>query len=74
MSKHGDLKIAFREFAIGRISKNNGLQYILDLIIQFHSSKLMPDTLKNRLLNLFDRTILLKPVITKNATGCANKI
>ena len=74
ISKHGDLKIAFREYAIGRITKNNSLQYILDLIIQFHSSKLMPDSLKNHLLDLFDRTILLKPVITKNATGCENKI
>jgi 2-octaprenyl-6-methoxyphenol hydroxylase len=74
ISKYGDLKIAFREYAIGRISRNNGLQYILDLIIQFHSSKLMTDTLKNYLLNLFDRTVFLKPVITKNATGCENKI
>jgi 2-polyprenyl-6-methoxyphenol hydroxylase-like FAD-dependent oxidoreductase len=74
ISKHGDLKIALREYAIGRIPKNNSLQYILDLIIQFHSSKLIPDTLKNYLLNFFDRTILLKPIITKNATGYENKI
>ena len=73
ISKNNDLKIAFREYAIGRITKNSSLQNLLDVIIQFHSSKLIPDILKNHLLNLFDRTILMKPVITKNATGCENK-
>tara|TARA_B100001059_G_scaffold231750_1_gene268238 strand:- start:742 stop:1821 length:1080 start_codon:yes stop_codon:yes gene_type:complete len=74
ISQSDDLKTAFREYAIGRISKNNSLQYILDLVIEFHSTTLMPDTLKSRLLNLFDSTVLMKPIIIKNATGCDNKI
>lgn len=72
--KHDDLKIAFREYAIKRISKNNSLQHILDLIIQFHSSTLMPDDLKKYVLNFFDKTLLMKPTIIKEATGCDNTI
>ena len=74
ISKHGDLKVIFREYAIKRISKNNSLQDILDLIIQFHSSKLLPDDLKKYLLKFFDKTVLLKPTIIKKATGCDNRI
>tara|TARA_A100001015_G_scaffold23088_1_gene26133 strand:- start:250 stop:735 length:486 start_codon:yes stop_codon:yes gene_type:complete len=72
--KHGDLKVTFREYAIKRIAKNNSLQRILDLIIQFHSSKLMPDDLKKYLLYYFDKTLLMKPTIIKKATGCDNRI
>ena len=72
--KHGDLKVTFREYAIKRIAKNNSLQHILDLIIQFHSSKLMPDDLKKYLLYYFDKTLLMKPIIIKKATGCDNTI
>ena len=72
--KHDDLKVTSREYAIKRISKNNSLQHILDLIIQFHSSKLMPDDFKKYLLNFFDKTLLMKPTIIKKATGCDNRI
>ena len=72
--KHGDLKVTSREYAIKRISKNNSLQHILDLIIQFHSSKLMPDDFKKYLLRFFDKTLLMKPTIIKKATGCDNRI
>ena len=72
--KHHDLKVISREYAIKRISKNNSLQHILDLIIQFHSSKLMPDDLKKYLLYFFDKTLLMKPTIIKKATGCDNRI
>jgi 2-polyprenyl-6-methoxyphenol hydroxylase-like FAD-dependent oxidoreductase len=72
--KHDDLKVTFREYAIKRIAKNNSLQNILDLIIQFHSSKLMPDDLKKYLLYYFDKTLLMKPIIIKKATGCDNTI
>ena len=72
--KHGDLEVTSREYAIKRISKNNSLQHILDLIIQFHSSKLMPDDFKKHLLNIFDNTLFMKPTIIKKATGCDNRI
>jgi 2-polyprenyl-6-methoxyphenol hydroxylase-like FAD-dependent oxidoreductase len=72
--KHHDLKVISREYAIKRISKNNSLQHILDLIIQFHSSDLMPDDFKKYLLNFFDKTLLMKPTIIKKATGCDNRI
>ena len=72
--KHHDLKVISREYAIKRISKNNSLQHILDLIIQFHSSELMPDDFKKYLLNFFDKTLLMKPTIIKKATGCDNRI
>ena len=72
--KHGDLKVTSREYAIKRIAKNNSLQHILDLIIQFHSSKLMPDDFKKYLLRFFDKTLLMKPTIIKKATGCDNRI
>ena len=72
--KYGDLNIIFREYAIKRISKNNSLQHILDLIIQFHSSKLIPDDFKKYLLNFFDKTLFMKPTIIKKATGCDNRI
>ena len=72
--KHDDLKVTSREYAIKRISKNNSLQHILDLIMQFHSSKLMPDDFKKYLLNFFDKTLLMKPTIIKKATGCDNRI
>ena len=72
--KHDDLKVTSREYAIKRISKNNSLQHILDLIMQFHSSKLMPDDFKKYLLKFFDKTLLMKPTIIKKATGCDNRI
>jgi 2-polyprenyl-6-methoxyphenol hydroxylase-like FAD-dependent oxidoreductase len=72
--KHGDLKVTSREYAIKRISKNKSLQHILDLIIQFHSSRLMPDDFKKYLLKFFDKTLLIKPTIIKKATGCDNTI
>ena len=72
--KHGDLKVTSREYAIKRIAKNNSLQHILDLIMQFHSSNLMPDDFKKYLLNFFDKTLLMKPTIIKKATGCDNRI
>jgi hypothetical protein len=72
--KYDDLKVISREYAIKRISKNNSLQRILDLIIQFHSSKLMPNDFKKYLLNFFDKTLLMKPTIIKKATGCDNRI
>ena len=74
LTKHNDIKLAFREYAIKRIQKNNSLQHILDLIIQFHSSPLMSDKLKKYFLSLFDNTLLIKPLIIKGATGFDNKI
>ena len=74
ISKHDDLDVIFREYAIKRISKNNSLQHILDLIIQFHSSKLIPDDFKKYLLKFFDKTVFMKPTIIKKATGCDNRI
>ncbi len=74
ISKHSNLKVVFREYAIKRISKNTGLQCMLDLIIQFHSSKIFSDDLKKYLLKYFNNTLLIKPTIIKNATGCDNNL
>ena len=69
MVNHKDKKSVMYNFSNKRIARNHGLQKILDLIINFHSTKLFPLEFKNRALKIFNQSIYLKAKITKNATG-----
>ncbi len=68
-----NLKTVFYEYAIRRMSRAQSLQHILDTIIVFHSSDLMPIKIKKKILDFFNETFYLKPKIIENATGLNNK-
>ena len=68
MVNHKDKKSVMYNFSNKRIARNHGLEN-LDLIINFHSTKLFPLEFKNRALKIFNQSIYLKVKITKNATG-----
>ena len=55
------------------MSRAQSLQHILDTIIVFHSSDLIPITIKRKILEFFNETFYLKPKIIENATGLNNK-
>ena len=66
-------KTVFYEYAISRMSRAQSLQHILDTIIVFHSSNIMPVKIKKKILGFFNETFYLKPKIIENATGLINK-
>ena len=61
------------DFTIKRMSRIQSLQQLLDLIVTFHSSDILPAKLKLKILNYFNKTNYLKPKIIENATGLNNK-
>ncbi len=67
-SNYKSRKIA-NEYCIRRMNRNNSLQKILDIIINFHSSKLIPKNYQIKILKLFNKSLFLKPKITREATG-----
>lgn len=69
INNYDNKRIIQREFAIRRVHRNKALQRILDLIINFYSTELFPDSFKSLMLNLFNHSIILKSNITKEATG-----
>ena len=73
LANHKDKKTVMYNFSNKRIARNHGLQKILDLIINFHSTKLLPLEFKNRALKIFNQSVYLKAKITKNATGLIDK-
>ena len=74
ISKNLEFNVISREYVIKRIFKNSSLNHILNTIIKFHSFNLIPDFFRKIFLNIFDRSIFLKPTIIKNATGFDNLI
>jgi 2-polyprenyl-6-methoxyphenol hydroxylase-like FAD-dependent oxidoreductase len=74
VSKNSEINIISREYVIKRIFRNSSLNHILNTIIKFHSFNLIPDFFRRIFLNIFDRSIFLKPTITRNATGFDNLI
>ena len=74
VSKNSEINIISREYVIKRIFRNSSLNHILNTIIKFHSFNLIPDFFRRIFLNIFDRSIFLKPTITRNATGFVNLI
>jgi 2-polyprenyl-6-methoxyphenol hydroxylase-like FAD-dependent oxidoreductase len=74
VSKNSKINIISREYVIKRIFRNSSLNHILNTIIKFHSFNLIPDFFRRIFLNIFDRSIFLKPTITRNATGFDNLI
>ena len=74
VSKYSEINVISREYVIKRIFRNSSLNHILNTIIKFHSFNLIPDFFRRIFLNIFDRSIFLKPTITRNATGFDNLI
>jgi 2-polyprenyl-6-methoxyphenol hydroxylase-like FAD-dependent oxidoreductase len=74
VSKNSEINIISREYVIKRIFRNSTLNHILNTIIKFHSFNLIPDFFRRIFLNIFDRSIFLKPTIIRNATGFDNLI
>ena len=72
ISSNTENNIIFREYALKRIFRNSSLQRTLDIIIKFHSSTIISDSFKRLLLNIFDKSMFIKPVTVKNATGLVN--
>jgi hypothetical protein len=74
ISKNSEINVISREYVIKRIFRNSSLHHILNTIIKFHSFNLLPDFFRRIFLNIFDRSIFLKPTIIRNATGFDNLI
>ena len=74
ISKNLEFNVISREYVIKRIFRNSSLHHILNTIIKFHSFNLLPDLVRRIFLNIFDRSIFLKPTIIRNATGFDNLI
>jgi len=74
ISKNSEINVISREYVIKRIFRNSSLHHILNTIIKFHSFNLIPDFFRRIFLNIFDRSIFLKPTIIRNATGFDNLI
>ena len=74
VSENSEINIISREYVIKRIFRNSSLNHILNTIIKFHSFNLIPDFFRRIFLNIFDRSIFLKPTIIRNATGFDNLI
>ena len=68
LSSDNAKKIA-TEYCIKRMNRNYNLQKLLDIIIYFHSSKIIPTEYQISILKLFNQTLFLKPNIIRNATG-----
>ena len=68
LSSNNVKKIA-TEYCIKRMNRNYSLQKLLDIIIYFHSSKIIPTDYQINILKLFNQTLFLKPNIIRNATG-----
>ena len=73
LANNENVKTVFYQYAIKRMSRAQSLQHILDTIIVFHSSDLMPIKIKKKILDFFNETFYLKPKIIENATGLNNK-
>ena len=72
LSSNKTIREVLNDYALKRINRNQSLQRLLDIIMNFHSSKSIPAQLKSTLLRLFDNTMLIKPKIIENATGLNN--
>ncbi len=73
LSTYDSSQKIFHEYAIKRINRNLSLQKILDLIINFHASKIISNKYKQLILNYFNNSMLVKSKIIKNATGSINQ-
>jgi len=69
ISSNYKLRKIATEYCIKRISRNYSLQKLLDIIIYFHSSKVIPREYQIRILRLFNKSLFLKPNIISQATG-----
>jgi len=69
ISSNSDVKKIATEYCIKRISRNDSLQKLLDIIIYFHSSKAITREYQIRILRLFNKSLFLKPNIIRQATG-----
>ncbi len=69
ISSNYDMKKMLNEYSIKRMSRNHGLQKLLNIIIHFHSSKIISQEYQIKILKLFNKSIFLKLNIIRNATG-----
>ena len=74
ISSNHSIKKIMNEYCIKRMNRNHSLQNLLDIIISFHSSKIIPRDYQIKILKLFNKTFFLKPNIISNATGLNNYI
>lgn len=69
ISSNYSKKKIINEYCIQRMSRNHILQKLLDIVIYFHSSKIISTEYQIKILTYFNKTLFLKPNIISNATG-----